>query len=285
MSIHIPPRVAAIHDLSCLGRCALTAVLPVLSAMGVQAVPLPTAILSTQTDGFDDLFFRDMSGEMDAIAHHFSQLDLKFDAIYSGFLGNENQIRRVRAFIHRFGNNIPVLVDPVMGDDGALYQTYTEALAVGMRELCRWADIITPNYTEACYLTETPYRSEEQMSEAELMSLCDSLGQKLSQMGPQKVVITGLHLKQVVRTVAYDSGERIVCDRPRLSARYPGTGDIFASVLLGSLLGGMNFGAAVKRACEFVCYTLEETLGAPPSPRREGVLLEPCLGKLMELPH
>ncbi len=281
MPITIPPRVAAIHDLSCVGRCALTAVIPVLSVMGAQVIPLPTAVLSTQTDGFEDLFFRDMSEEMDAITAHFDRLDLKFDAIYSGFLGSVGQIERVRGFIERFGRDVPVLVDPVMGDDGALYQTYTEELAAGMRDLCRHADIITPNYTEACHLTDTPYRAESEMSEDELMALCDRLGEQLLAMGPRRVVITGLHLTDTVRTVAYDSGERFVCDRPRLSARYPGTGDIFAAVLLGELLRGLSFRAAVRRACEFVCYTMECTLQAPPSPRREGVLLEACLAKLV----
>ena len=277
----IPPRVAAIHDLSCLGRCALTAVIPVLSALGVQAVPLPTAILSTQTDGFEDLFFRDMSGEMDAIADHFARLDLQFDAIYSGFLGSARQIGQVKAFIERFGGGM-VLFDPVMGDDGALYQTYTEELAAGMRELCRHADVITPNYTEACLLTDTPYRPEHRMGEVELMSLCDALADKLSVMGPRRVVITGLHTGDVVRTAAYDGGERFICDRPRIAARYPGTGDIFASVLLGKLLSGVPFRDAVTGACAFVGYAMTRTLEAfPATPRREGVLLESCLGGLI----
>ena len=279
----IPPRVAAIHDLSCLGRCALTAVMPVLSALGVQAVPLPTAILSTQTDGFTDLFFRDMSGEMDAITDHFSRLDLRFDAIYSGFLGSARQIGQVPAFIDRFGGNGPVLVDPVMGDDGALYQTYTDELVSGMRELCRHADIITPNYTEACLLTGTPYLPERGMDEGTLMSLCDALADKMRAMGPRRVVITGLHTGDIVRTAAYDGDERFVCDRPRIAARYPGTGDIFASVLLGKLLSAVPFRDAVTDACAFVGYTMTRTLEASPAtPRREGVLLEACLDRLIK---
>lgn len=278
--VKIPPRVAAIHDLSCLGRCALTAVIPVLSTLGVQAVPLPTAILSTQTDGFEDLFFRDMSAEMDAITDHFSRLGLTFDAIYSGFLGSADQIARVGRFIERFGRGGPVLVDPVMGDDGALYQTYTPELAAGMRELCAHADIITPNYTEACYLTGTPYQPEEGMDEAELMALCDGLGARLLALGPRRVVITGLHMPDVVRTVAYDGEQRFVCDRPRISARYPGTGDIFASVLLGRLLSGSDFKDAVSDACGFVCHAIKYTLDAPTTPRREGVLLEGVLSEL-----
>ena len=280
-TVTVPPRVAAIHDLSCLGRCALTAVIPVLSALGVQAVPLPTAILSTQTDGFDHLFFRDMSTEMDAITEHFSRLNLTFDAIYSGFLGSIDQIERVRGFIDRFSCGGPVIVDPVMGDDGELYQTYTPAMVTGMRELCRHADLITPNYTEACLLTETPYAPTETMDSTSLSSLCDALGEQLLKLGPRRAVITGLRTENVVRNIAYDGDSRFICDRPLLAARYPGTGDIFASVLVGALLTGNSFPRAVERACDFVSTAIAHTLSAPSTPRREGVLLESCLSALM----
>lgn len=293
MAITIPPRVAAIHDLSCIGRCSLTVAIPILSTLGVQAVPVPTALLSTQTDGYGDLFFRDLSAEMDEIAAHFDRLNLEFDAVYSGFLGDIRQIEHVKAFIERFGGKL-ALVDPVMGDGGALYQTYTPQLAAGMRELCRHADIITPNYTEACFLTETPYYPEETFSEDELMARCDAMAEQLCAMGPDRVVITGIYLRgtrrvdrcgdSVVRTLAYDGTGRFVCDRPYLNAHYPGTGDIFASVFLGALLSGDGFCDAVTRACAFVEHTIRVTREACPdtSFRREGVLLEPCLGWLFE---
>ena len=292
MSITIPPRVAAIHDLSCVGRCSLTAAIPILSALGVQAVPLPTAVLSTQTDGYRDLFFRDMSEEMDGIAAHFDRLGLEFDAVYSGFLGSTRQIGQVKDFIDRFGGKL-ALVDPVMGDGGGLYQTYTPELAAGMRELCRHADIITPNYTEACFLTNTPYYPEETWGEDELMARCDAMAEAMRAMGPRRVVITGICLRGTwngscyedgtVRTLSYDGGERFVCDRPHLNSHYPGTGDIFASVLLGKLLIGNDFRESVKAACAFVEYAIRTTLAAdlPHGHRREGVLLEACLPRLM----
>lgn len=293
MSILIPPRVAAIHDLSCIGRCSLTAAIPVLSTLGVQAVPVPTAVLSTQTDGYGDLYFRDLSEEMDGIAAHFDRLDLEFDAVYSGFLGDTRQIEKVKNFIDRFGGKL-TLVDPVMGDGGALYQTYTPQLAAGMRELCRHADIITPNYTEACFLTDTPYSPEETFTEDELMARCDAIAEKLLKLGPDRAVITGINLRGArkedgyedgaVRTLAYDSTGRFVCDRPHLSAHYPGTGDIFASVFLGALLSGDTFRDAVTRACAFVEYAIRVTRETCPDAalRREGVLLESCLGWLAE---
>ena len=293
MSIRIPPRVAAIHDLSCIGRCSLTAAIPILSTLGVQAVPVPTAVLSTQTDGYTDLFFRDMSEEMDGIAAHFDRLGLQFDAVYSGFLGSIRQIDQVKAFIDRFGGKL-ALVDPVMGDGGSLYQTYTAELAAGMRELCRHADIITPNYTEACFLTDTPYCPEETWSENELMARCDAMAEKLMAQGPRRIIITGIYLRGewngtryengAIRTLAYDGETRFVCDRPHLDAHYPGTGDIFASVFLGKLLSGSTFREAVETACGFVEHTIRATLSAklPTGHNREGVLLEPCLPWLTE---
>lgn len=276
----IPPRVAAIHDLSCLGRCALTAVIPVLSALGAQAVPVPTALLSTQTDGFEGLFFRDLTHEMDEITHHFSRLSLSFDAVYSGFLGDEAQIRRVISFTKQFPTRL-VVVDPVMGDDGALYQTFSPSLVAGMKELCRHAHLITPNYTEACLLTDTPYRPTETMTDEERDALCRTLCEQLYGLGPHRVVITGIVTADAVRTVDFDGRAHSVCDRPRLAARYPGTGDIFASVLLGNLLRGHPFRTAVEKACAFVSHAISYTLSAPKTPRREGVLLEGCLDALL----
>ena len=153
-----PPRIAAIHDLSCLGRCALTVIMPTLSVMGYQVVPIPTALLSTHTGGFTDLHFRDLTQDMEAIGNHFAALGTAFRAIYSGFLGSEEQIDSVSHFIERFGTTPDesgqpplILIDPVMGDDGELYSTYTHELMLGMRRLSQHAHLLTPNLTEACF--------------------------------------------------------------------------------------------------------------------------------------
>ena len=141
-SISAPKTVAAIHDLSCFGRCALTVVIPALSAMGIQVIPIPTALLSTHTGGFTDMYFEDLTDAMKPIARHFEELGLKFDAIYTGFLGSAKQIDIVSNFIRRFSDeNTVVLVDPVMGDDGELYSTYTDEMRDRMYELCELADI------------------------------------------------------------------------------------------------------------------------------------------------
>ena len=277
----IPPKVAAIHDLSCFGRCALTVIIPTLSVLGAQVVPVPTALLSTHTGGFADMYFADLSNEMDAIADHFHRLGLKFDAIYSGFLGSEAQIERVEGFIDLFAHSgTPVLVDPVMGDGGELYSTYTKELGEGMKRLVRKADMITPNYTEACFLTDTPYTALDKMSENEVEKVALALMEKLSSFGVRNIAITGMETFEKVYTFGVDSDNSFVDSRPRLSAGYPGTGDIFASVVLGEKLKGKCFREAVSSACGFTAEVIKYTMGFP-TPHRDGVMLEACLGKLI----
>lgn len=278
--LRIPPKVAAIHDLSCFGRCALTVIIPTLSALGAQAVPIPTALLSTHTGGFENMFFADLSREMDEISSHFSELGISFDAIYSGFLGSDAQIGRVSDFIDRFAKkDAPILVDPVMGDDGALYSTYTKELGEGMRHLVQKADIITPNYTEACFLTGTEYRPTDKMSRDEIVELANSLIKKLLRFGQKKIAVTGFESADSVLTLGVDSDGIFTDERPKHSASYPGTGDVFASVLLGSILNGESFKDSVHKACGFTAKVIEYTMQFP-TPHREGVMLEPCLKHL-----
>lgn len=278
--LRIPPKVAAIHDLSCFGRCALTVIIPTLSALGAQTVPIPTALLSTHTGGFENMFFADLSREMDEISSHFSELGISFDAIYSGFLGSDAQIGRVSDFIDRFAKkDAPILVDPVMGDDGALYSTYTKELGEGMRHLVQKADIITPNYTEACFLTGTEYRPTDKMSRDEIVELANSLIKKLLRFGQKKIAVTGFESTDSVLTLGVDSDGIFTDERPKHSASYPGTGDVFASVLLGSILNGESFKDSVHKACGFTAEVIEYTMQFP-TPHREGVMLEPCLKHL-----
>lgn len=273
----IPPKVAAIHDLSCFGRCALTVIIPTLSALGIQAVPLPTALLSTHTGGFENMYFADLSREMDEISDHFATLDLKFDSVYSGFLGSEAQIGRVAKFIDNFAKKeAPIFVDPVMGDDGVLYSTYTKELGEGMKHLVQKADIITPNYTEACFLTGTEYRPTDTMNEKELETLADELISKLLKFGQKKIAVTGFETSDSVITFGSDGNGIFTDKRERHAASYPGTGDIFASALLGYFLDGESFKLSTQKACAFTAKVIEYTMQFP-TPHREGVMLEPCL--------
>lgn len=300
-------RVAAINDLSCFGRCALTVVIPTLSAMGIQVVPIPTALLSTHTGGFTDLHFRDLGEDMKKISEHFDKLGLEFDAIYSGFLGSAEQIDTVIGFIDRFGvradgKRIPVLVDPVMGDDGRLYSTYNSELVEGVRRLCGRATLITPNLTEACILTGAKYPAAAMGhdggsgasgkaintagtttgSEEDLDTFAAKAVGNLRELFGADTVLTGVPGDGIVKTFFGSATESGSCGLGRIECNYPGTGDIFSSVLLGCILRKKVLRDAVATAQEFTAYTMKMTLGCK-EPTREGVLLEACLPELIRL--
>lgn len=278
-------RICAIHDLSCFGRCALTVISPVLSAMGYQAVPVPTALLSTHTGGFSDMHFLDLTDSMEKIAEHFSSLGLSFDAIYSGFLGNVAQIDSVEHYIDRFSEDgTLVLVDPVMGDDGELYSTYTEELMRGMKRLCRKADVITPNVTEAFFLTDREFIDTSLFSHDEALSVARSLCESLQAFGNKKIVITGIpYDKNRFATYGYDTerGDEFFYTVSRIKRSYPGTGDLFASVLLGKLLRGEDFYPSLVFASDFVGRVMEYSSKFD-TPLRDGVAFEAFLGELAD---
>lgn len=288
---HLPPRrIAAIHDFSCVGRCALTVVIPTLSVMGYQTIPLPTALLSSHTGGFEGLYFRDLTADMHHISAHFDRLSMTFGSIYTGFLGSEEQILVVREFIKRFGSTPDetgkaplILIDPVMGDDGVLYATYTQALAEGMRELSTHAEVLTPNLTEACFLTDTPYLDTATLTEGEVEEYVLSLLEKLSHICRGKIVVTGIALSGgIVANAGRDSDGRIFwVKRMCQDISYPGTGDIFASVLLGALMQGDDFEAACTRAADFIVLLITESQKID-TPVRMGVALEAHLGALLQ---
>src|SRR6056297_1542583 len=275
------PRAAAIHDLSGFGRSSLTIILPVLSTMGVQVCPLPTALLSTHTGGFENYTFLDLTEQMEPIASHWKQLKVDFDAIYSGFLGSSAQVEIVRKFIDDFRTGDEdqlIMVDPVLGDDGELYGPFNTEMVEEMRRLVEKADIITPNITEASFLLNTELRNTS--SHAELKQQL----QGLSEMGPRMVVMTSVKTDgkpDVSTVVAYDRQDgrfwKIDCDY--VPAFYPGTGDLFASVLVGSLLQGDSLPIAIERSVQFVSISIRATFGHQ-VPHRDGVLFERVLGSL-----
>lgn len=277
------PRVAAIHDLSCFGRCALTVILPTLSAMGIQVVPVPTCLLSSHTGGFTDLYFEDLSDSMEKIADHFDRLDMRFNAIYTGFLGSVGQIEHVKQFMERFASPDTMLfVDPVMGDDGVLYSTYTTELMERMCELCQGADVITPNLTEACFLTGIPYTDTSGMSEEELCAFAHTLCDRLSKTGAKKIVITGLGFGEDKLCVCGEdtqTKEFVFYSFDRVKKSYPGTGDLYACVLLGALMMGDTFADAIRFAADFTRRVMEYSSHFD-SPVRDGVALEAFLGEL-----
>ena len=269
------PRIAAIHDLSCFGRCSLTIALPVLSAMGCQCCPLPTALLSAHT-GFSGNTFLDLTVEMGRIADHWAAMDLQFDAIYSGFLGSADQVDTVARFFNTFKkSDTAVIVDPVMGDHGTAYRTCTPELCRGMRVLAENADVITPNLTEAALLLDHPYEEIQRTDAYEVV-------RRLSVGGRRSVVLTG-YSSESGQTGALcfdrDSGESKAVQTPREPQDFSGTGDLFASVLAGGAARGVPLFQAAQAAADFVRDCIARTL-AEGLTEQDGVDFEPLLGQL-----
>ena len=254
------PRVAAIHDICGYGRCSLTVVIPILSTMGFEVCPLPTAVLSTHTL-FPNFVIMDMTDELPKIIRHWQEMDLKFDAIYSGFLGSARQVDIVCDFIRSFqGPDTLVVVDPVMAAHGKLYPTMAPEMVGEMKKLSRISRVITPNLTEAAFMLGrvTPEVIREKAAKEWLKTLTD--------LGPEMAVITSAPLvsrSNAATVIGYDRvDDRFwITDRPFVPAQYHGTGDIFASVLTGSLLQGDSLPVAMDRSAQFVATTIRATFG------------------------
>ena len=273
-------KVAAIHDLSGFGRASLTAIIPTLSSMGVQVCPLPTAILSNHTGGFECYSYVDLTDSMEEYIQMWKNLKLEFDCIYSGFLGSTRQINIVADFIDYFGtkDNL-VVVDPVMGDNGKLYSSFTPEIVPEMRKLIAKADLITPNFTEAAFLLgmeKCPEQFSDETAKEWLL--------KLAEMGPKIVVITSapdMNNRENTNVVAYDKENnmfwKVGCRY--IPAAYPGTGDTFTSVVIGSLLQGDSLPVSLDRGTQFISQCIKASYGFN-YPKRNGVLLEKELGIL-----
>lgn len=254
-------RVAAIHDISGFGKCSLTVALPILSAAGVETSVIPTAVLSTHTGGFTEFTYRDLTEDIAPITAHWKSLDIQFDGMYSGFLGSFEQLELVRDFFHTFktADNL-ILVDPVMADNGQLYQIFTPEFAGGMASLCAEADIIVPNLTEAAFLLEEPYREGPYTKE-----YIEALLKRLSSLGPGKIVLTGVYFDdKELGAAAYDRAtgtiDYVLADR--IPGYYHGTGDVFGSTLLSGLMNGFNLRDSVAIAVKFTTESISRTYHA-----------------------
>lgn len=272
------PRVAAIHDLSGYGRCSLSVIIPILAAMGVQTCPVPTAILSTHTGGFGDPEIRDLTDFVTPCLEHWKRLGVELDCIYSGFLASEQQASQVASFIKAWPNALAV-VDPVMGDNGKPYRTVTPQIISQMSCLVKEADLITPNMTEACILLGDTYTNEVLGRDKARSMLV-----RLSEKGPAYVVITGaLVVPGKISNIGYDRERnafwRVDCNL--FPVFYSGTGDTFASVLVGGLLTGDSLPIAISRASRFVEIAAATAYGYNCDPR-EGVMIEKAIPWLIE---
>jgi pyridoxine kinase len=249
-------RVISIQDLSCLGKCSQTVALPVLATMGVECAVLPTALFSTHT-AFPDFVCQDLSAQMLPIAQHWKALDLHFDAIYTGYLANAQQVANACRVIDLFstGKNL-VFVDPAMADNGKLYPSLPEDFPQTMAQLCARADVIAPNLTEACLLTDTAYRTD--FSEEEIQGLL----RKLAVLGARHIVLTGVSFStDSLGIMTYDvAGDKYFSYfTRRYPASFHGTGDLFSSTCVGAMARGWSLEQALTLAADFTVTAIEKT--------------------------
>ncbi|KIR02910.1 Pyridoxal kinase [Lachnospiraceae bacterium TWA4] len=268
-------KIALINDFTGFGRCSIAVQLPIISYLGVQCCPLPTSIFSNHT-GFESFYFDDYTNRMDAYMDEWKKLDLRFEGISSGFLGSMEQIQFVEKFIEQFQTHrTQVIIDPVMGDNGKAYTTYTKDMCQEMKKLVHYADILTPNLTECCILTDTPYR-DEKWHNNDLFHMAD----KLSKSGAKKIVITGIPMGGYIANIIYEKGlEPKVLKRRRVGKERSGTGDIFAAVISADAVNDVPFEASVKRAATFIKQCIEVTENRD-IPSTDGVCFEDVLYKL-----
>ena len=256
-------RILTIQDISCFGKCSLTVALPLLSAMGIETAILPTAVLSTHTL-FKGFTCKDLSDQLVPITDHWKQEGITFDAIYTGYLGTEEEIDTVIRIIEEFRNeNTLVIVDPAMGDNGKLYPAFNEHYAKKNADLCAVADIIDPNITEASFMTGLPYREEYSEDYVREMLLA------LAKIGTKTPILTGVSLSEgKTGAMGYDTETKTFFSyqNDQVPAAYHGTGDIFSSVLAGAFVLGLDRAEALKIAADYTALTIAETLKNPGNP-------------------
>lgn len=274
MSHNHQKKIAVINDFCGFGRCSIAASLPIISAMKIQCCPLPTSVFSNHT-GFDSFYSTDFTDHMDAYMEEWRKLDLRFNGILTGFLGSPKQIGIVRRFFECFKSADTVtVVDPVMGDYGKLYPTYSPLLAKQMCTLVPYADILTPNLTEACILTDTVYRAD--MGEEELTALCE----KLHRMGPEKIVISGLERGDDLENFVFEAGKApITVKVHKVGPCRSGTGDVFSSIITADAVNGLEFSSSVAHASSFIAKVLKRTLELD-LPKTDGLCFEEFLTEI-----
>lgn len=271
-------RIVTIQDISCIGKCSLTVALPIISACGVETAVIPTAVLSTHT-AFDGFTFRDLTDEIPPIAAHWKAQGMAVDAIYTGYLGSFQQLEIVSQFFDQFKTpeNL-ILVDPVMADNGALYAGFTPEFVQEMAKLCGKADIIVPNLTEACYLLNIPYPGED-YTRADIQHILTELGK----LGCKQVVLTGVSLEPGrLGVMAYDTEKQTFFEyyNEKMPSSFHGTGDVFASVVVGAMMRGCPLEDALRLAVDFTLESIRKTV-ADPEHRWYGVNFEEAIPLLV----
>lgn len=271
------PRVLTVQDISCVGQCSLTVALPVISACGVEACPIPSAVLSTHTAGFKDFTFRDLTDDIPLIKSHWERENIKFDALYTGYLGSAKQISYVIEILESAVKAGGVsVIDPAMADNGKLYLGFDMSFVDEMKKLCAKADYLLPNITEACLLTGTEYKTEYDRE------YIDGLLYKLLALGCKNIILTGVsYEKNLTGVVVLEDGEYNYYCHEKIDRGCHGTGDVYASAFVGSLMRGKTAKEAAKIAADFTLACIKETLSEPD--HWYGVKFEPLLGELIKV--
>lgn len=268
-------KIAVINDMSGFGRCSLAVAIPIISVMKIQCCPVPTSIFSNHT-GFESFFFEDYTDRMQPYIDEWKKLGLVFNGISTGFLGSKEQIQIVLRFLKDFGTkDNTIIIDPVMGDYGKTYSTYTPEMCSEMKKLVTNADILTPNLTEACILTDTPYHPDK-WHKAEIIELA----RKLGEMGPDKIVITGIPQGEFIANLCYEKGKDPKFLRThKVGTQRSGTGDVFAAIIAADAVNGVDFQTSVRKASMFVKKCIMRSIEMD-LPLTDGVCFEELLGTL-----
>lgn len=269
-------KIAVINDYSGFGRCSIAVAMPIISVMKVQCCPVPTSIFSNHT-GFESFYYEDFTDHMQRYIDEWKKLDLQFSGVCTGFLGSSEQISIVERFLTDFKRpETKVIVDPVMGDYGKPYPTYTDELCQQMKKLVRFADILTPNTTEACVLTDTPYKDDWHMNELKVMA------EKLvaqSESRQAKVVITGITRGSFLANFCYENEKVTVVKTKKIGESRSGTGDVFSAILAADAVNNVDFTESVKKASVFIKECIKRSVEME-LPLTDGVCFEECLYKL-----
>ena len=270
-------KILTIQDISCVGQCSLTVALPILSACGLETCILPSAVLSTHTAGFSGFTFRDLTDDMPAIQEHWKKENIKFKAIYTGYLGSIKQIGYVRDILKTMGTDDCVrIVDPAMADNGQLYSIFNQDYVEAMKVLCGEADILVPNITEACFLTDEEYK--ETYDEGYIYNLVE----KLKALGAKTVVLTGVSYESgKTGVVVYENGKMEYYKHDKIAKGSHGTGDIYASAFVGALMNDKSVYEAAKIAADYTVKCIINTQGD--ADHWYGAKFETALGDLMKM--
>ena len=269
-------KVLTIQDISCVGQCSLTVALPIISACGIETCVLPSAVLSTHTPGFRGYTFRDLTEDMPSIKEHWMKENIKFETIYTGYLGSTKQIEYVEDIFRSVGSETCIkIVDPAMADNGKLYPGFDEAFVEAMKGLCGVADYVIPNITEACFLTGVAYKEEYDRA------YIDLLLEKLVTLGCKNIIFTGIsYVPGKTGVVVCEDGNYSYYEHEKLGNSCHGTGDVYASAFVGALMRGKTAYEAAKIAADYVVECIKETVKL--DNHWYGVAFEPVLGKLIE---